>query len=100
MDRIEFSNLLKCSPLVINTHFDEIMGFYDIVSCYGALHINNININENNIIIFNVSVSQEYDIYYIKSLLDNIIFEKYLKIFRMDTTIDGDNKLNITLINL
>ena len=26
--------------------------------------------------------------------------EKYLKIFRMDTTIDGDNKLNITLINL
>ena len=47
MDRIEFSNLLKCSPLVINTHFDEIMGFYDIVSCYGALHINNININEN-----------------------------------------------------
>ena len=57
-------------------------------------------INENNIIIFNVSVSQEYDIYYIKSLLDSIIFEKYLKIFRMDTTIDGDNKLNITLINL
>ena len=54
MDRIEFSNLLKCSPLVINTHFDEIMGFYDIVSCYGALHINNININENNIIIFNL----------------------------------------------
>lgn len=96
MDRIEFANILNCSSEHILKYFDEFMSAYDLLAYYDMLKINYYNIL-NNSILFNVSISSNYDITQIKKILDTTVIQKYSKLFYTYSIINEDNTLDIVL---
>lgn len=96
MDRIEFTNILNCSSEHILNYFDEFMSAYDLLAYYDMLKINYYNIL-NNSILFNVSISSNYDITQIKKILDTTVIQKYSKLFYTYSIINEDNTLDIVL---
>lgn len=95
MNRIEFTNSLKCSPH-IEEYFDEFMSCYDLIACYNTLRIDNYNILDNHKILFNVSVTPSQSVDNVKKILDSTILHKYNNTYRIQSMI-VDNNINIIL---
>ena len=72
------------------------MSAYDLLAYYDMLKINYYNIL-NNSILFNVSISSNYDITQIKKILDTTVIQKYSKLFYTYSIINEDNTLDIVL---
>lgn len=96
MDRGEFITALNCTQN-FNSHFDEFMTFYDIVNTYNDINIENYNIIDTDKILFNISIPSDRSPFDIKRILDSTITNKYKSMFRMQTEIITNDKLNIIL---
>lgn len=96
MDRGEFIDSLNCGNY-FNSHFDEFMTFYDVINCYNEINIENYNIIDTDKILFNISIPSDKSPFDIKRILDSTIMNKYKSIFRIQTNIVDNDKLNIIL---
>lgn len=99
MNRMEFIESLKCSQN-FNQYFDEFMMFYDIISRYDTINVENYNIIDNNKILFNVSIPSDVSAFHVKNRLDSMIPKKYNSIFILETNITDVDKLNIILYKI
>ena len=77
MDRLEFTNSLKCGEH-INSSFDEFMIIYDLISPYDMLKVDSYDIIDDNKILFNISItSPNISIKDIKNIIETTVIDKY-----------------------
>jgi hypothetical protein len=97
VDRLEFTNSLKCGEH-INSSFDEFMIIYDLISPYDMLKVDSYDIIDDNKILFNISItSPNISINDIKNIIETTVIDKYSYRFKAKICNISEDKLNIIL---